>query len=388
MAKNTRNPALDDFYAEQERLFRQEFSAAPRDSHGRPVVPNALQGSDDDVVREVNSRLTQDPQVQSLLEARQYAVANGLDRNRLSTLDSRIDIRLRQLGYDPNRLHKEFDKQGSLVVAPQSWWNKHSGQVLAAAAMGWTGVGAAMAIAGAASAASASGATAAGTGGTAATAAGTGATAAGTGAATATGVGATGATAAGGTTAALLPELLSTGSEIVSGIEQARAANRKEDADFQQIQDRTAVQRAAVDQNRIPLEIQQQQFLADEYGRSVNEAVRGGLFQGLEDVKITAPAGIKMGSISGGLRPSAIAGRYDLGRQLQEQALNRMRNPTKLADIPAVPELTPPEQQSGVDTALGYTSAGLGVASQALPYLARSRRKAPTLTGNAQGYSA
>lgn len=105
-----------------------------------------------------------------------------------------------------------------------------------------------------------------------------------------------------------------------SGISQfanARSNNRATDAYYDQ-QDQN------YDLDRANTELNQRRYLDENYDRNVRRSAYGGLLQGAQDVNVQAPEGIPMGTVTGGLRPSAIQGRQELGRSVQSRAMEEL----------------------------------------------------------------
>ncbi len=137
------------------------------------------------------------------------------------------------------------------------------------------------------------------------------------------------------------------------------AAGRKTQAELDQERYRNVL--AGVQQ-----ELAQQKQLQGQGQLDYNNAVRGGLLQGLQDVKITAPPGIPMGTVTGGLRPSAITNKSDIGSQMQQAAMLDLlsNNPggasARLSgiNIPTAPAL--PNESAGMQ-AIDVAGPALGI---------------------------
>jgi hypothetical protein len=167
-----------------------------------------------------------------------------------------------------------------------------------------------------------------------------------------------------------LQRALGMGSEALGAISEQRAANRAGEIDYDTIRDAAEQRRHSGMLDALRADLDQRRFLSDEYGRNTGRAIHGGLLQGTQDVDIQAPAGIQMGTVSGGLRPSSITGKEDIGRTLQQRAMQELTNPTqpggvgpdgptpgRLPNIPNAPDLSPRRERSGLDT--GIDLAGL-----------------------------
>lgn len=120
----------------------------------------------------------------------------------------------------------------------------------------------------------------------------------------------------------------------------ARVAEQGLNADY----DRLALERAAQEQR----------------GRATDEnsAIRGGLLEGVKDAEVaTNPDGSR--SLTGGLRPSAIAGGSAMGKQFKDDALARL-----VADN-STPELTKRPEAGNLDRFLNVLSGVAGIADVA-----------------------
>jgi hypothetical protein len=193
---------------------------------------------------------------------------------------------------------------------------------------------------GAAAAQGASGATTSGTSaanvlaGTGAGAgAGAGAAAAGAGAGAAAGGGA--AAAGGGWGSALM-----LGGKLVKQYLDGRAQNRAAEANNAYLDNQMGMDRYQMELQREQLDLQRRQYQQDVYDRNTRRAVYGGALQGVNDVEVTAPPGIPMGNVTGGLRPSAISNRHEIGSNLQRQALMGMMESGGQGQQPILDEAT------------------------------------------------
>jgi hypothetical protein len=108
------------------------------------------------------------------------------------------------------------------------------------------------------------------------------------------------------------------------------------------------------------------------------------------NIQVPQGQGIEMGNVTGGLRPSAITNRQQIGQEMQRNAMLELLNPTKpgglagqpttpgrLPTIPELPGFTPTPGPSGVDAGLGYAAQGLGAASLIADILRRNRTRTP-----------
>lgn len=161
------------------------------------------------------------------------------------------------------------------------------------------------------------------------------------------GVGASAAlpsTVAASTGSSLLPKLIK-GAESIGPALGKMEANRAAG--------RTAEDTANLnyDQNNIARSI----AAGNDYQRNTWNALRGGLLQGAQDSTITAPPGIRMGTITGGLRPSAILGKEDLGKQLQVQAMKNLLASDQ-SGATTTPAMTARPNANGFDTGLNIAA--------------------------------
>lgn len=74
-----------------------------------------------------------------------------------------------------------------------------------------------------------------------------------------------------------------------------------------------------------------------------SDALRGSFLQNVQDATIAAPAGVTVPRIAGGVRPSAIGNRADIGALLERNARARLASPTPTyasvdADTPQAPQ--------------------------------------------------
>jgi hypothetical protein len=251
--------------------------------------------------------------------------------------------------------------------------------------------------AGAASAAS-GGSSAAGAGGTAA-AGGAGGAAGAVAPTVAAGGAAGGAGAAGATGSALaglgkwLP-IVEAGTAVAGGIEQGRRQGQAMDAELAARQNADAIeiarQKAIADASQVNQQLAQKQVQQVDYQRNLKNAIQAGLLDptnGVQDINFNLPDRIAshMGTVTGGLRPSAISNRGDISAAVGPQALEALKhNPTTNDLLPPAgnvsPNLTPYPSASGLDTGLGIASlvgSGLSAFSQLWP-----RPAAPVQGGN------
>lgn len=134
------------------------------------------------------------------------------------------------------------------------------------------------------------------------------------------------------------------GTTAAAGMAAGRAEGRQAELD-------AALRMDAGARNRAQIELEQRVVGEREYDQNTQRALRGALLQGLEDVNIQAPAGVQMGSVTGGLRPSAIGSRDDIGKFLETRARASMANPKPFSPLPDATASVP--QGSWFDDALG-----------------------------------
>lgn len=190
--------------------------------------------------------------------------------------------------------------------------------------------------------------------------------------ASASGAGAGGASAALPSTAAattgssLLPKLLNVGSQIaapLASMEAGRAAGRTAEDAANQSYDRNNINRSVA--------------ADDNYQRNLKNALQGGLLQGITDPHIGP------GTSSGGLRPSAILGKEDIGKQLQTQATKNLLASDQSGDT-TTPALTPRPSSNGFDTALNVAAPILSLADLLKPKNYNTLPVPPTAQGTSK----
>lgn len=163
----------------------------------------------------------------------------------------------------------------------------------------------------------------------------------------------------GGASLALAPATAS----IAGAAAKGRAQGRQAEAGVNQSQDQLALERARLEQSGLDTSIMQdlaqRKYQQETRSLNQNRAIRGGLLQGAKDVSITGlPPGVTMGQISGGLRPSAITGKEQIGADMQREAMLALLNGETLPQIKQapIPQLTPLPQSNGVDDVLDWTA--------------------------------
>lgn len=147
----------------------------------------------------------------------------------------------------------------------------------------------------------------------------------------------------------LLPRILDAAGQGLTAIGSAQDQNRAARADQGRYEDDYNLSRAE-------LEMRQREFGQREGQINRRNALAGGLLEGIEDISFDRPAGIPSRGPSGGLRPSAILNRDELGAFIREQAMRDLVNPkpfTELGPASAYP--------GGGGTAAGLGSLGLSL---------------------------
>jgi hypothetical protein len=181
------------------------------------------------------------------------------------------------------------------------------------------------------------------------------------------------ATTAAGTTGALagltLPHILSAAGPIVAGIVNGIVQHRQQQAQDTALNNQQSLQAAALAQsgnaNQVNQQLSQRQAQATDYQRNYRNALLATLLNGVQDVNINVPADVAahMGTVTGGLRPSAMPNRAQIGTTVLPQALTALQsNPSFNNLLPpsgAVnPNLQPIEAPSGAGlNTLALTSA-------------------------------
>ena len=170
------------------------------------------------------------------------------------------------------------------------------------------------------------------------------------------------------------------------------AANRQQSTNNQlsqeQLQTQAAIQAAQT-------QLAQLNFQSSQGQTALKNAAAGGLLQGAQDVTVTPPPNVApyMGTITGGLRPSALVGAQGIGANLQQQALLQLMNPNAAAGGPMpalntgaaatngllpVSSITAPGQQP-----LPQPGAASTIANYALPIASIIAKAYPALAGTA-----
>ena len=301
--------------------------------------------------------------------------AHGLDVSNIGTPDARAKGALNAAGID-YRTGKGYSDFGG----------KQAGVLAAGAGMAaapfllplLTGGGAASAGAGALPI-GAAGSLPAGLPGLAAGGAGAAGLGASAGATTGLGVG-TGTAAAGAPAGfmAKLPRIINAGSQAAGAISQGRTQGRAAESAAANTYDRLALARYQAGLEGTSADLNQRQFLANDFQRQTQNALRGSLLQHAKDFSITPPPGVQMGTVRGGLSLDALPDRSMIGKALEDQALLELMHPTqpgsapatglsqrRLPSLPTLPDLTETPSAGRLDTGLNWANL-LGAA---LPYV-------------------
>ena len=181
--------------------------------------------------------------------------------------------------------------------------------------------------------------------------------------------GASGTTAAGAAgTAARLAKFAKTAGavgEVAGGAAGAAAKGRADEASILDAYYRAKLlgaqqaHQAGISDAELQLEQSKQSEAVRQ--QAIRNALFGGLAQGAQDVQINVPDHLKshVGTITGGLRPSAFVGLQDLGKRVQDQANTTINTPpTFQTPAPYVPP-TAPDMPSTSKAAQFLNYAGL-----------------------------
>ena len=151
-----------------------------------------------------------------------------------------------------------------------------------------------------------------------------------------------------------LPELISTGSAVAGSVGAGRQAGRDQ-------ANQTALTADQVANDRYRTQLEALRYDDERRGGLANDALRGSYLQNVQDVNITAPDGIRMGTVTGGARPSLLTNRGAVGGDLERKAMLDLLKSQPAGPAPAVPQPTPMQEPNWVDTALGIADmAGAG----------------------------
>jgi hypothetical protein len=137
--------------------------------------------------------------------------------------------------------------------------------------------------------------------------------------------------------------------------------------------------------------LEKQQIGNDLQQRDYQDQLRGSLLTGLKDFTVTPPPGVNMGTISGGLRPSAIPDAGTIGKGMYDTATSDLtagKGQTGLTGLsritlPTLPDLPSP---NGAQTAMGIAAPALSLAPSFMDIMNKYRRPsiqsvASSLTG-------
>lgn len=175
--------------------------------------------------------------------------------------------------------------------------------------------------------------------------------------------------------------------KLFGGAAKGQAQERAGQNDYAAQQNQQALSKYGIDQSaRQNLLGQQEQATLNRAQMGVSapqarakQALLGSLLQNLQSAKVTAPSGIRMGSISGGLNPSAISAATRAGGgELEKQALMALL--TK-SDVPAATDFVKDGTVAGPQS-VGYKTAGTGESLMSLLGLLGSAGGAIAEIGN------
>lgn len=175
-----------------------------------------------------------------------------------------------------------------------------------------------------------------------------------------------GTTAAGSSFASKLPKLIADVAPAVTALNTGRAQGRAAEDAANIVYDANNVRRSESAQ--------------DNYQRNLSNALRGGLLQGVQDVNVSSPAGIPRGNVTGGLRPSAIVGREDIGKRLQDQANRNLLGMDEGGDTDT-PDLSPRPSAGKFDSVLGTLAPLLSITDLLTDNASRSQVMPKPSTG-------
>jgi hypothetical protein len=323
-----------------------------------------------------------DPEIQELQARLARHDFGGLHpaRGGIVRLQNAMSDRLAHLGIDPGQYRLVLSDEGP-AIKKKSWLDRNASNLVMLGAIGLTG-GLALSAAPfiGAGAAAGTGTAAAGTG----AAAGTTGAVAGTTGATAATTAATVAPAAGGIIGAVqkASPYLEAGGRVAGAVSAARAANRGVEAEYGQQQDRAAAVRQGLLNDQIGMDLDQRRYADDHNQQQIRNALFGDFLTGVNDVSIASPDGVPRSNITGGLRPSAMANRGTVGREVYQRSIANVLDPLqpggiadangqapagtgrRLPSLPSVPELRELPETTGTDRALDLINigtAGIGV---------------------------
>ncbi len=149
------------------------------------------------------------------------------------------------------------------------------------------------------------------------------------------------------------PELISTGLGVAGSVAQGRQAGRDSANAAALAGDRNANDRYLTQLEALRYDDERRSGLA-------NDALRGSYLQNVQDVNIEAPSGIRMGTVTGGARPSLLTNRAAVGGDLERKAMIDLLKSQNAGPAPSVPEPTAMQEPNWVDTALGIADMAGG----------------------------
>jgi hypothetical protein len=135
--------------------------------------------------------------------------------------------------------------------------------------------------------------------------------------------------------------------QVLAAIAAGRAQGRRDETDQVLRGDSVALARAETERRN--------------YQQAIRDAMLAQLLGGLTDVEVAAPAGIPMGTVTGGLRPSALPNTEMMEQILNANGMAGMRRP------PRTPAASPLPESNNFDlwaAILAPLLAGLGAAGQ------------------------
>lgn len=167
-----------------------------------------------------------------------------------------------------------------------------------------------------------------------------------------------------------LPAILSLIGRATSAQEAGRYAGRTADTQLLNQYDTLNLGRTNQYLNRAGAELQQRQFISNEADRNRTRAVLGSTLPNLQDIQFTGlpdRVASHIPTVTGGLRPSAIGHKQEIGDLVYNQAMEGLQNPyaagtapegtpNRLAALPEPPPLSDRPQAGAADTALNWAS--------------------------------
>lgn len=166
--------------------------------------------------------------------------------------------------------------------------------------------------------------------------------------------------------------------KAASGISNARAADRAEDINVGFARDQQEKARFDSLVQAAQQDILNRKYQDNAYAQAADQRLFGGALQGMEDAHITRPGTVPTVTMTGGLRPSMLLNRAQVGADLEASAADRMAHPAQLPDLPTLGPMSQLPTRSGLDTALDWI--GLGGAGGALATDIYRQRTQPPAT--------